>query len=169
MKWTMVVASGLGALGLVGTPTGPAVAQSRVIVPIVIQAPRPATPSVGRSSVHVTTQTTSPQPGVTATRITVRNTTGAAQSVRQAPAIQTGTVVRSGTPSILVTVDRRLGPNGTGTPGETRVIVRDVSHSVGTVGGPPVVSMEQAAGRGQQTFVITSDAPIDAPIVILAP
>ena len=169
MRWTMVVASGLGVLGLVGILAGPALAQSRVIVPIVIQVPRTTSPSAGTPSVHVTTQTMSPQPGVTATRITVQDTTGAVRAVGLRPPIQTMSTVRSGTPSVLVTIDRRLGPKGTGTPGETQIIVNDVSQSVGTLGGPPAVSTSRTAGRGQQTFIITSEAPIDAPIVILAP
>jgi hypothetical protein len=170
MRWTMVVVSGLGALGLGAILAVPAAAQSRVIVPIVIQAPRAGSPSGTRpTNVRVTTQTKSVQPGVTATRVTVTNTTDAGRTVGLPPATQTRSMVPVGTPSVLVTVDRRLGPNAAGTPGETRVIVSDVSQSVVTVGGPPVVSMGQVAGRGQQTFIITSEAPIDAPIVILAP
>src|SRR5262245_50898680 len=160
MRWTTVVASGLGALGIVAIASGPAVAQSRVIVPIVIRVPRTPPSSAGTPSVHVNTQTTSPQPGVTATRVTVQDTTGAGRTVGLPPPIQTMTTVRAGTPSVLVTVDRRLGPKGAGTPGETQIIVNDVSQSVSTLGGPPAVSTQQAAGRGQQTFIITSEAPI---------
>jgi hypothetical protein len=168
MRWTIVVASGLGVLGLVGILAGPALAQSRVILPIVIQAPRTTSPSAATPSVHVTTQTTSPQPGVTATRITVENTTGAGRAVGLPPTIQTMTGGGAGTRSVLVTIDRRLGPKGTGTPGQTEVTVSDISHSGRAVGGP-AVSAFQGASRGQQMFIITSDAPIDAPIVILAP
>jgi hypothetical protein len=170
MRWTRVVTSVLGVLGLGAIPSGPATAQSRVIVPIVIQAPRAGAPSAtGTPTVRVTTRTTSPQPGVTATRVTVTNTTGAGRAVGVAPTTQTRTTVPVGTPSVLVTVDRRAGPDGSGTPGQTRVTVRDVSQSGRTLGGPPAISMLQAAGRGQETFIITSEAPIDAPIVILAP
>ena len=48
MRQAMMVASVLAGLGLAGIPTGPATAQSRVIVPIVIQAPRPASSPVSR-------------------------------------------------------------------------------------------------------------------------
>ena len=169
MRWTMVVASVLGALGFAGIPAGRAAAQSRVIVPIVIQAPRTGSASTGTPTVRATTRTTSPQPGVTATQVTVTNTTGAGRTVGLPRATQTLTTVPVGTPSVLVTVDRRLGPDGSGAPGQTRVTVRDVSQSGRVLGGPPAASLLQGAGSGQQTFIITSEAPIDAPIVILAP
>jgi hypothetical protein len=79
------------------------------------------------------------------------------------------TTVRAGTPSVLVTVDRRLGPDGSGAPGRTRVTVEDVSHSNRAVGFPAPVSTQRTVGPGHQTLIITSEAPIDAPIVILAP
>jgi hypothetical protein len=77
--------------------------------------------------------------------------------------------VPAGTPSVLVTVDRRLGPDGTGSPGRTRVTVKDVSESNRTVGGPAPLSFQRGAGPRHTTLIITSDAPIDAPIVILSP
>jgi hypothetical protein len=117
----------------------------------------------------VTTRSTSIQPGVTATRVTVTNTTGAGRTVGAPPPTQTLSTVPPGTPSVLVTVDRRLAPKGNGALGQTQVTVRDVSQSEGVLGGPPPLSRLQSAGRGQQTFIITSEAPIDAPIVILAP
>lgn len=173
MRGTIVVASVLGVLGLSGIPAAPAVAQSRVIVPIVIQAPRVAAPpATGTPTVHVTTRTTMPQPGVTSTNVTVTNTTGAGRAVGFPPAVQTMRTVPIGTPSVQVTVDRRLGPPGpagSGVPGQTQITVQDVSQSGRAVGGPAPVSVFQSAGPGQQTFIITSEAPIDAPIVILAP
>jgi hypothetical protein len=170
MKWTMVVASGLGALGFGVIPAGPAAAQSRVVVPIVIQAPRASSSSATATpTIRVQTGTTSPQPGVTATRVTVTNTTGAGRTVGVTPPTSVRAMVPLGTPSVLVTVDRRLGPDGSGAPGETRLIVRDVSRSGQTLGGPPAMSVRQAASLGQQEFIITSEAPIDAPIVILGP
>lgn len=170
MRRTMVVASLLAGLGLTGALAEPAAAQSRVIVPIVIQSPRPAPSPVARTpSIHVTTRTTSPQPGVTTTRVTVRDTTGAGRTIGLPPARQTMSAVRSGTPSVLVTVDQRRGPDGTGAPGQTRVTVEDVSHSNRAVGGPAPVSVQAGAGVGQQTLIVTSEAPIDAPIVILTP
>jgi hypothetical protein len=170
MSRTMVVVSMLGALGLGAIPAGRAAAQSRVVVPIVIQAPRAGSPApTGPTTLRTTTRTTSPQPGVTTTRVTVTNTTGSGRAVGGPPATQTLSTVPPGTPSVLVTVDRRLGPDGSGAPGQTRVIVRDVSQSGRTLGGPAPVSTLSTAGRGQETFIITSEAPIDAPIVILAP
>ena len=170
MRWTVAVGSVLGVLGFGGVLASPAAAQSRVIVPIVIQAPRAGVPSTtGTSTVHVTTRSTSPQPGVTTTRVTVTNTTGSGGTVGGPTAIQTLTTVPPGTPSVLVTVDRRLGPSGPGAPGQTRVIVSDVSQSGRVVGGAPASSLLRTAGPGQQTLIITSEAPIDAPIVILAP
>jgi len=169
MRRGMVVAGVLAALGLAGTPAGPAAAQSRVIVPIVIQTQRATPVQAARTpSIQVTTRTASPQPGVTTTRVTVRDTTGAGRSVDLSPASQTMATVPAGTPSVLVTVDRRRGPDGTGAPGWTRVTVEDVSHSNRAL-GPAPVSIQRAAGLGHQTLIITSEAPIDAPIVILAP
>ena len=66
-------------------------------------------------------------------------------------------------------MDRRRGPDGTGAPGQTRVTVEDVSRANRVVGGPAPASVYRAANRGDQTLIITSEAPIDAPIVILAP
>ena len=170
MRRAMVVASVLGVLGAVGIPAASAWAQSRVIVPIVIQAPPAGVPSAtGTQTLRVTTRSTSPQPGVTATRVTVTNTTGAGQTVGAPSPTQTLSTVPLGTPSVLVTVDRRLAPAGSGALGQTRVTVSDVSQSGQLLGGRPPVSLLQGAGRGQQTFIITSEAPIDAPIVILAP
>jgi hypothetical protein len=166
----MVVAGVLAGLGLAGPLAGLAAAQTRVIVPIVIQTQRVASPQSGRTpSIHVTTRTASPQPGVTTTRITVRDSTGAGRSVGGSPVSRMMATVPAGTPSVLVTVDRRQGPDGAGAPGRTRVIVEDVSHSNRALGGPAPVSIQRAAGFGQQTLIITSEAPIDAPIVILAP
>ena len=169
MRRGMVVASMLAGLGL-GAPAGPVAAQSRVVVPIVIQAPRAATPpSSGTSSVHVTTRTTSSRPGVTTTRVTVRDSTGAGRTVGPSPAGRTLATVPAGTPSVLVTVDRRREPDGTGAPGQTRVTVEDVSRANRVLGGPAPAAVYGAANRGDQTLIITSEAPIDAPIVILAP
>ena len=47
--------------------------------------------------------------------------------------------------------------------------MQDVSRSPQTLGVPPAASVQQAVSPGQQTFIITSEAPIDAPIVILGP
>jgi molybdopterin converting factor small subunit len=218
MRRSAVVASVLVSLGLAGPAVERASAQTRVVVPIVIQAPR-ATPSRASapSSVHVTTRTGSSQPGVSTTHISVRDTSGASRSLSAQPSVRTLATTPSGatslqvttrtesrgpgvtatrvtvhdttgagrtlgvpTPagslataphgasSILVTVDRSLGPAGTGVPGLTRVTTGDVSGAGRvTVGALPVSSL-RTAGPGQQTVTITSEAPIETPIVILS-
>jgi hypothetical protein len=167
----MIVASVLGVLSLGAFPAGPAAAQSHVVVPIVIRAPRASVPSTtGTPTVKVTTQTTSPRVDVTATRVTVTNTTGAPQTVGTPPGTRVDAIVPSGTRSVLITVDRSRIPNGTGAPRETRVTIRDVSHSVGAAGGRAGGSVRGVdSAQGGPTLIITSEAPIDAPIVILAP
>ena len=171
MRRTIVAAGILTSVALTGPAIVPAAAQSRVVVvPIVIQAPRPGASSPSRTqTTHVTTRTASPQPGVTTTRVTVSDTTGAGRTVGMSPAAKTLGTVSPGTPSVLVTVDRRLAPDGSGASGRTKIIVEDVSQSNRTVGGPAPVSAVRTASPGQQTLIITSEAPIDAPIVILAP
>jgi hypothetical protein len=86
-----------------------------------------------------------------------------------APTTRTLATVPAGTPSVLVTVDRRFGPAGAGTVGRTRVTVEDVSESNRAVGAAAPLSVQRGAGRGHATLIVTSDAPIDAPIVILGP
>ena len=170
MRRTIVAAGILTSVALAGPAIVPAAAQSRVVVPIVIQAPRPGVSSPSRpQTIHVTARTASPQPGVTTTRVTVSDTTGAGRTVGMSPAAKTLGTVSPGTPSVLVTVDRRLAPDGSGASGRTTIIVEDVSQSNRTVGGPAPVSAVRTASPGQQTLIITSEAPIDAPIVILAP
>jgi hypothetical protein len=171
MRWTIFAAGILTSVVVPGLTAVPAAAQSRVVVPIVIQAPRPGTTSPSRTpTIHVTTRTASPQPGVTATRVTVRDTTGGARTAGMSSGVKTlGSVAPPGTPSVLVTVDRRREPDGRGAPGQTKIIVEDVSRSSHTVGGPAPVSVNRTASPGQQTLIITSEAPIDAPIVILGP
>jgi hypothetical protein len=81
---------------------------------------------------------------------------------------QLGTA-RLGTQLVLVTVDPRGGPGGAGATGMTRMTVEDVSHANRTLGGPAPVATLGAASLARQTVTITSEAPIDAPIVILTP
>ena len=170
MRRGMVVASMLAGLGL-GAPAGPVAAQSRVVVPIVIQAPRAATPpSSGTSSVQVTTRTTSSRPGVTTTRVTVRDSTGAGRTVGPSPAGRT-----------LATVSGRhaLGPGHGGPParaGRKRRPGPDAGDRRGRLAREPRARRPRTRGGlpdgrpcGSQTLIITSEAPIDAPIVILAP
>ncbi len=218
MKRMAAMVSALVGLGLVGSAPEPVAAQTRVVVPIVIQVPRAAPPRAstpsssvtvttrtqpsppgttatritvrdtsgagrdlsasptartqataasGTSSVLVRTQTQPSPPGTTATRITVRDTSGAARDLSASPTARTHATASSGTSSVLVTVDRPLGPAGPGTPGQTRVTVEDVSRAARALGGPVATSSQRTAGLGQQTWTITSDAPIAAPIVIL--
>ena len=103
------------------------------------------------------------------TRVTVRNTTGAGRTVGIPEGARTMATVPPGTPSVLVTVDRRREPDGSGAPGQTKIIVEDVSRANRTLGGPAPLSQSRTASPGQQTLIVTSEAPIDAPIVILGP
>jgi hypothetical protein len=220
MKRMMATLSVLVGLGLVAPSLEPVAAQTRVVVPIVIQAPRAApvrssapstsvlvttrsgpsqpgttstritvrdttgagrvlggsptartlaTAPIGTSSVLVTTRSGPSQPGTTSTRITVRDTTGAGRVLGGSPTAPTLGTVPVGTPSALVTVDRQPGLPGTDVPGRTRVTVTDVSRAGRVLGGPVSASSLQMAGSGQQSWTITSDGPIDAPIVILGP
>jgi hypothetical protein len=170
MKRTVFAAGVLTSVVLVGSSAVPAAAQSRVVVPIVIQAPPPRTAAPSRAqTIRVTTKTTSPQPGVASTRVTVRNTTGAGRTVGSPEGARTMATVPPGTPSVLVTVDRRREPDGSGAPGQTKIIVEDVSRANRTLGGPAPLSQSRTASPGQQTLIVTSEAPIDAPIVILGP
>jgi hypothetical protein len=167
MRRTTVVASVLAGLGLAGVPAEPVAAQSRVVVPIIIQQPRSAPPrAAGPPSLHVTTRTGSPQPGVTTTRVTVADTTGAGRTLGLAPPVRALATVPLGTPSVLIRVDRQPAPI-VGAAGRTRVTVEDVSGADRTLGGPAPETVQAAAGHGRQTVTITSDAPIDVPIVIL--
>jgi hypothetical protein len=143
-------------------------AQARVIVPILVPTPPAAASSAGPSSIHVTTRTVSPRSGVTTTEVTVRDTTGAVRRVGPAAGSQLATAP-VGTRAVLVTVERRTGPDGAGPAGTTSVTVEDVSHASRVVGGPAPLATLRTASPGQETVTLTSEAPIDAPIVILAP
>ena len=169
MKRMAAMVSALVGLGLVGSAPEPVAAQTRVVVPIVIQVPRaaPLRASMPSSSVTVTTRTQPSPPGTTTTRITVRDTSGAGRDLSVSPRARTDAIASSGTSSVLVTVDRSLGPAGPGTPGRTRVTVEDVSRAGRALGGPVPTSSQRMAGLGQQTWTIASDEPIAAPIVIL--
>jgi hypothetical protein len=164
-----VVASVLAGLGLAGVPAQPVAAQSRVVVPVVIQRPRPAPPrAAGTPSLHVTTRTASPQPGVTTTRVTVQDTSGAGRTLGLVPPVRTLATVPVGTASVLIRVDRQPAPIGAGSGDRTRVTVEDVSAAGRTLGNPVPVAIQATAGRGHHTVTVTNDGPIDVPIVILA-
>jgi hypothetical protein len=168
-RWARALATVLAGLGLAGAAPGLALAQSHAIVPIVIRVQRAATPASAAPSTAVTVRTASPQPGVTVSRVTVRDTTGAGRAVGLSSATPALTTVPLGTPSVLIRTERRPAPDGTGTADRTRVTVEDVSASNRAAGGPAPLTLLGTAGRGRQTLIVTSDAPIDAPIVILAP
>jgi hypothetical protein len=177
MKGRVRLMSGmLVGLALAGVPAAPAWAQSRVVVPIVIQAPRPTVPTAtGTSSVAVRTQTLSPRPGVTTTLVTVTNTTGRALGV--VPPVGASTRAPGPAPGIGPTP--RLGPNlGSAAmalpPGVVRSRVTLEDTAVGTPGvvgrAPTTLTVTRwHTGLGQEKVSITSEAPIDAPIVILDP
>jgi hypothetical protein len=169
---------GLGAAALLA---GPAAAQSRVVVPIVIPratapAPRAAgglpparavtAPSRG-TSVVVTTERTAPRSGVTETRVTVENAPGAVRLGAPAGVASRGSVSRDAQ-SVLIRVERPTVPPPAGAaPAPTRITVRDVSRAVRDAGPPPVES-RAAASAGTHTVTIVGDAPVETPIVILA-
>jgi hypothetical protein len=81
-KRARAVAVLMASVGLVAMSAEAARAQARVVVPISIPAPPAGSTLIARPpSVTVTTRTASPQPGVTTTPVTVRDTTGAMRSV----------------------------------------------------------------------------------------
>ena len=217
MRRTMVVVLGLAGVGVCAGPVPPVLAQARVVVPIVVPLPRSAPlPAGGPTSVLVTTQTLSSPTGLTTTRVTVRETSGASRNLTVSTAARSMTTVSPGASSLRVTtvsssspagltttrvtvretsgasqnltlstgagpmvtvpartssvpLPRDRGPDGTGALGRTLVTVEDVSQAGRTPGSSAVVSIQRSAGRGQETLTITSEAPIDAPIVILVP
>jgi len=224
MRRRTIVASGFLGLGLAGVVAAPVAAQTRVAVPIVIHVPRAGVPRTTAPSVSVTTQTTSPHPGVTTTRITVQDTTGRLLGV--SPRSDTAGT-SSGTTTTRITVQdttgRLLGVSPrsrmAATPTEsmaapsgataTRITIQDTTGRVlgaspasgmlaptpsstssvrigvnrgslrpagaedlpGAVGNPGLhtpFALEAGSGA-RRTVTITSDAPIDTPIVIVGP
>jgi hypothetical protein len=197
MRRRTIVVSGLLGLGLTAVAAAPVAAQTRVAVPIVIHVPRAGVSKATPTSVRVTTATTSHQPGQTTTRVTVQDTTGRLLGVSPtgptafAPAPPppsagvnaTRITVRdttgrllgaapamgplsSSTSSVRITVDRGSSPRGAGPAAPRQAVAGEVSGTVGLSGsgGPFTI----AAGSGaRRTVTITSDAPIDTPIVIL--
>jgi hypothetical protein len=51
----------------------------------------------------------------------------------------------------------------------TEVTVSDVSQANRVLGGPAPIAVQRAAGLGRQTLTITSEGPIETPIVIVGP
>jgi hypothetical protein len=184
-------------LGLAGLPAGPVLAQTRVVVPIVIQAPRVASPQAAPTSVQITTRTVSPRMGGTRTEVTVQDTTGVrgfSRVSRSAPpsgetrvTVQDTTGVRgfsSRRPSVLspgaattqVTVQDTTGvqgfssirssplPGATMTPGQLPA----PGDAGSTVVVPFPLTLRPVTAGSLQSLTITTEGPIDAPIVILA-
>ncbi|HEY7601906.1 MAG TPA: hypothetical protein VIB60_05325 [Methylomirabilota bacterium] len=221
MRRETVVLSVVMGLGLGGLSAIPAPAQTRVVVPIIVRSPSLGAAASGRPSVQVTTRTVSPQPGVTQTQVTVRNTTGVRGYSGPASPSQPGVsqvIVRdttgfrgySGhTPAPQPGVTRVIIRDTTGfsgyssghamapQPGVTHVTVRDTTGTAGFLSSPAPASRRPAGrypgtpeppavdggatvlvpfpvtlrpgfGGASRSLVITSDAPIDAPIVFLA-
>jgi hypothetical protein len=191
MRQRTAVVGVLAGVGLAGFSVEPVMAQSRVVVPIIVQQPRSAPSTPARTSIQVTTQTVSPRPGVTQTRVTVRDTTGIRGHASSVPTGLSPGVTR-------VTVRDTTGIRGhassvpTGlSPGATQVTVRDTTgirgfaspgSSVGLNprGAPPAprtdspavivpfpVTLQAAPGVDRQSVIITSEGPIDAPIIVL--
>jgi hypothetical protein len=186
MRRTTVVASVLAGLGLAGVAVGPVAAQSRVVVvPIITQPQRAAPPtsagrqsvqvtstptSAGRQSVQVTTTTVSPQPGVTTTRITVQDTTGRLLGVSPPRTAAPQPGVTTTRITVQDTTGRLLGVSppprmtvGADPGGQRQATVGDGP----TLVVPVLVTLPAASGGGHQTVTITTDGPIDVPIVIL--
>jgi hypothetical protein len=122
-----LVTSLIAFLGLAGLPAGPVLAQTRVVVPIVIQAPRVASPQAAPTSVQITTRTVSPRTGGTRTEVTVQDTTGVRGFSRVSPSAPPSGETR-------VTVQDTTGVHGfsrvsrSAPPsGETRVTVQDTT------------------------------------------
>ena len=82
---------------------------------------------------------------------------------RPVPAGTHRSVSGHGRPAPRAGRNRRPGPDA----GDRRRTSRDSNRDARAAPAP--VSIQRAAGLGQQTLIITSEAPIDAPIVILAP
>ena len=196
MRQARIAASVLVGLGLVSGPASVTWAQARVVVPVIIQSPRVASPRA--SSVQITTQTLPAAPGGTSTRVTVQDTTG--RLLGAAPLPRAGTQA-SEAPTTRVTVrdttGRVLGmtPAGAGSavPGvtSTRITVQDTTgRLLGTVPGTRalapattssvVVELDRqgtagpggssgAIGFGRRSWTVTTDGPpIEVPIIILA-
>ena len=155
MRRVAVVAGILGSLGLTSPAVAPAVAQVRVVVPIVIQAPRaPSTRGSTPSSVHVTTRRTSPQPGVTTTRIIVRDTSGASRNLSVLPGTRTLATAPIGATSLQVTTRTESLQPGVTT---TRVTVRDTSGAGRDLGVPPTARTLATVPVGTPSLVVTVD------------
>jgi hypothetical protein len=169
------------AVGAAVVLAGPAVAQSRVVVPILV--PRPGAPAGRPAGVHaparavagpardasvvVTTERATPRPGVTETRVTVRDAPGAVRlGGGPAPVVTRGSVSRDAQ-SVLIRVERTPVPASGGAPVTTRITVRDVTGAVRDA-GPPPVDARAAASAGTRTVTVVGDTPVETPIVILA-
>ena len=154
MKQATVVVGVLAGVGLAGLLVGPVTAQSRVVVPIIIQAPRASAPSAGSSSVQVTTRTVSPQPGVTGTQVTVRDTTGIrgySSVVPSAlPPAATGTQVTVRDTTGIRGFSSVVRPGAVLATGGTQVTVRDTT---GIQGFSSVVRPGAVLATGTQVTV----------------
>jgi hypothetical protein len=221
MRRETIAVSVVMGLGLGWLPAAPVSAQTRVVVPIIVRQPSLGVAAPARTSVQVTTRTSSPQAGVTRTQVTVRDTTGFSGYSGHALAPQPGVtrVIIKDTTGFSGYSGHALAPQ----PGVTRVIIMDTTGFSGyssghalapqpgmthltvkdttgfrgflsghaaarpqTAGGHPgsqgspviddgatvvvpfPVTLRPAFGGASRSLVITSDAPIDAPIIILA-
>ena len=166
MRRGMVVTSVVMSLGLGGVLVIPASGQTRVVVPIIVRQPSRGVAAPARTSVQVTTRTSSPQPGVTQTQVTVRDTTGIRGYAGSVP---------TGLPpgATQVTVRDTTGIRGFLSPGSRAGVNPGGGLSAPRADGPAVVVpfpvTHRAAGGGDlRSVIITSEGPIDFPIVILA-
>jgi hypothetical protein len=139
MRQRTAVVGVLAGVGLAGFSVEPVMAQSRVVVPIIVQQPRSAPSTPARTSIQVTTQTVSPRPGVTQTRVTVRDTTG---------------IRGFASPGSSVGLNPRGAPPAPRTDSPAVIV-------------PFPVTLQAAPGVDRQSVIITSEGPIDAPIIVL--
>jgi len=133
-RWGTIVTSLIVGLGLAGLLPGPLGAQTRLVVPIVIQGMRSASPPAAAPSIQITTRTLSPQPGVTRTEVTVRDTTGFHGFSGMRSSLRPG--------ETRVTVQDATGVHGfsgvrrnPAQPGEARVTVQDTTGLSGFSSG----------------------------------
>ena len=154
MRRTTVAAIVLTGLGLFEGST-PVAAQTRVVAPIIVRVPAPAP---GASSLVITTRTLSYRPGQTTTRVTVRDSSGAAQQ-SVSPIVRPLATVPTGAPSLQVTTQTL-----THRPGETitRVTVRD-SSGAGQQSVSPIVRPLATVPTGAPSLQVTTRTVLNRP------
>lgn len=159
--------AGLGSLAV--ALAAPAAAQLRMGgAPVSVQR----STSVSARTETITIRTDTLRPGVSETRITVRDGAPGLRATNGPPGAQTLSTVPMGTRSIRVLVERDGSParpssrpaahgHAADPARETRVTVSDVSRASGTLGGPPLVGALSTARGPRQTVTIIGDGGSD--------